>query len=95
MEILEIKSSINQIKNLQENITTKLEEADKIISGINTRFMKCYTQKVIKITKMKYSHNLQGLWNTIKRPKPKNPWVLKKKLRYKEKAQKAYSYKLY
>jgi hypothetical protein len=81
-EILEIKSSLNQIKNTDENHSSRLEQVEDIISGLEDKIdINCPPQKVEesfeKILKS-CERNIQERSDSIKDQTCK-PWTLKKK----------------
>jgi phage shock protein A len=67
VKMLEMKASINQMKNTVNSIISQQDQTEKRISELRTRSRRYCTQTTAK-EKTEYDYNIQELWDTIKRP---------------------------
>jgi hypothetical protein len=91
-ETLEIKSSLNQIKNAGQGHFSRLEQAEDRISGLENKIdTKEKTGKLLEDSKF-----AKGIWNNSATPSKDQTcesWALKKEKRYKPKGYIIYSTK--
>jgi hypothetical protein len=65
--MLEMKNSINQMKNIVKSIINRLDQVEERLSGIEGKVKEILQYFYAAIKKRKHNHNLQELWNMIKR----------------------------
>jgi hypothetical protein len=66
--MLEMKSSTNQVTNTVRSINSRQNQAKKKNIGVEDKIGKILNSENNKEKLKNYDHNLQELWDTIKRP---------------------------